>query len=75
MLCNVPQVMLSGAYSPQQIVDTLGAGDTFNAGLIHCLSIGKNLQDSLSFACKLAGAKCGMSGYNGLKSFSTITSE
>lgn len=52
-------------------MDTLGAGDTFNAGLIHSLSIGKTIQESLDFACKLAGTKCGMIGYEGLKLFDT----
>ncbi len=62
---------MSAAYSPPLIVDTLGAGDTFNAGIIHSLSIGKNLQESLNFACKIAGSKCGMLGYSGLNSFNT----
>ena len=60
---------MSAAYSPPQVLDTLGAGDTFNAGLIHSLSTGNSLEASLKFACKLAGNKCGMLGYNGLKSF------
>ena len=51
-------------------MDTLGAGDTFNAGIIHSLSSGYSLQAALNFGCKIAGTKCGMLGYHGLKSFS-----
>lgn len=63
------KVYSSSAYSPSQIVDTLGAGDTFNAGLIHSLSIGRSLQEALNYSCKLAGSKCGMIGYEGLRNF------
>lgn len=63
------QVHSSLAHSPPEVVDTLGAGDTFNAGIIHSLSTGKTLQDAMKYACKLAGYKCGMQGYHGLESF------
>ena len=62
------QVYSSVAHSPPEVVDTLGAGDTFNAGIIHYLSIGKTLQDAIKYACKLAGYKCGIQGYHGLES-------
>lgn len=39
------------------IVDTLGAGDTFNAGLIHKLSTGDSLQAACEFANQLAAQK------------------
>ena len=61
------QVFVCPASPPSKLLDTLGAGDTFNAGLIHYLSQGKDLEAALQFACKLAGAKCGMVGYDGLK--------
>ena len=48
-------------------MDTLGAGDTFNAGIIHCLSRGTHISEALQYACKLAGTKCGLIGYDGLK--------
>lgn len=50
-------------------MDTLGAGDTFNAGLIYSLSSGKKLDEALSIACKIAETKCGMLGYDGLENF------
>lgn len=63
------QVYSSPAFSPSQVVDTLGAGDTFNAGLIHALSNGLSLENAVNFGCKLAGSKCGMLGYDGLRVF------
>ena len=57
-------------YSPAQtvtrVVDTLAAGDTFNAGMIHGKLAGLGLQDSLSGACRLAGKKCSQQGLKGL---------
>lgn len=44
------------------IIDTLGAGDTFNAGLIHALSEKSNLADAVSFAAQLAAKKCQQPG-------------
>ena len=61
-----PQLYTSPAYPPPRLEDTLGAGDTFNAGFIHKLSTGHPVSTALTFACQLAGAKCGMSGFEGL---------
>lgn len=41
-----------------KIIDTLGAGDTFNAGFIHGLLTGQSPQNSLSYATQLASHKC-----------------
>ena len=60
-------MFVSAAYPPNQVVDTIGAGDTFNAALIHSLSSNKTLQDALSYSCEVAGAKCGLIGYEGLR--------
>jgi ketohexokinase len=54
------------ACSPPQIVDTLGAGDTFNAGIIDALQGGAALREAMHFAVQLAGAKCGQTGLHGL---------
>jgi len=51
------------AFSPMQLVDTLGAGDTFNAGFIHSLIEQYAPQQALSNACQLAGHKCGQYGF------------
>lgn len=57
----------SPAFPPAQVVDTLGAGDTFNAGFIHSRLAGADLSGCLQAACRLAGRKCGQSGLYGLQ--------
>ena len=44
------------------IIDTLAAGDTFNAGMIHSLSIKKPHRQALDYAVQLAKHKCQQSG-------------
>ncbi|XP_062271127.1 ketohexokinase-like isoform X1 [Scomber scombrus] len=56
----------SDAFPPETLVDTLGAGDTFNAAVISKLSNGGSLQDALTFGCRVAGRKCGFHGYDGI---------
>jgi ketohexokinase len=50
------------AVRPPQIIDTLGAGDTFNAGIIDGILRGLNLPETLTHANTLAGKKCGQLG-------------
>ncbi|XP_069544055.1 ketohexokinase isoform X3 [Brachyistius frenatus] len=57
----------SDAFSPETLVDTLGAGDTFNAAVIYTLSKGGSLTDALTFGCRVAGRKCGFHGYDGIR--------
>ncbi|KAF7655684.1 hypothetical protein LDENG_00052440 [Lucifuga dentata] len=59
-------IVHSDAFPPEKLVDTLGAGDTFNAGVIYTLSSGGTLQEALTFACRIAGRKCGVHGYDGI---------
>jgi len=53
----------SPAYPPPRVVDTLGAGDTFNAGIIDSLCRQPDLTIALNDACQLAGNKCGQVGF------------
>ena len=52
----------SAAFIPARVADTLGAGDTFNAGMIDALVHGQDLAVALEHACRLAGRKCGHHG-------------
>lgn len=59
-------VHISQAYQPSQIVNTLGAGDTFVAATIICLMRGEKLCDAVHLGCKVAGTKCSMQDASGL---------
>ncbi len=54
------------AHPPGQVVDTVGAGDTFNAALIDGLAEGRPLAEALEAGCRLAGRKVGQEGLDGL---------
>lgn len=56
----------SPAYPPTQVIDTLAAGDVFNAGLIDAKQRGLALEPALHAACQLAGHKCGLPGLEGV---------
>ena len=60
-------IVTSPAFPPEKVVDTCGAGDTFNAATIYALSSGRSLKESITFACRVAGYKCGIQGYEGVK--------
>lgn len=51
-----------------EVVDTLGAGDTFNAAVIHGHLRGWPAGRTLEAAVQLAGAKCAREGFEGLGS-------
>ncbi|MBI1423660.1 MAG: carbohydrate kinase [Gammaproteobacteria bacterium] len=50
----------------REICDSVGAGDTFNAGVIHGLLSGKHLHDTLLYANALAAKKLQQPGFAGL---------
>lgn len=49
-----------------EVVDTVGAGDVFNAGIIDGLLRGLGLDKALEQATALAGKKCGQYGLDNL---------
>jgi len=57
-LCHAP------AEPPDQVVDTLGAGDTFNAAVIDAALSKTSMPGLLHAACRLAGEKCGQHGFD-----------
>lgn len=56
----------SPAFPPATVLDTVGAGDTFNAGFIDALIRGSELEEALIAGCRLAGRKVGQVGFSGL---------
>lgn len=60
----------SPAFVPANVVDTLGAGDTFNAGVIDARLKGLSMKAALREGCQLAGRKC---GHHGLEFIATET--
>lgn len=54
------------ASKPDRLIDTLGAGDTFMAGMIHGKLAGMDFPSSMQLATELAGKKCGQYGFDGL---------
>lgn len=65
-LANTGAWFSSPAFPPQTAVDTLGAGDTFNAAVIDALVRGRTLRQAVTAGCRLAGRKCGRVGFSGL---------
>ncbi|PLY13024.1 MAG: ketohexokinase [Sedimenticola sp.] len=63
---SVGQLCYSPAYSPDRVIETLGAGDVFNAGVIDGLLHGLGIDKALERACRLAGRKCGQEGFDNL---------
>ena len=61
------EVLLEVEAEPvRSIIDSVGAGDTFNAGIIHALLSGQTLQSALEYANRLAAKKLGQFGFNNL---------
>jgi ketohexokinase len=58
-----PEIETVEAFPPDKIVDSLGAGDTFDASVIHALSQGLDIRSSIRFGCKVAGGKLSVHGF------------
>lgn len=56
------KVQFAPAYAPERVVDTIAAGDVFNAAAIHALLNGSPLERVLTYANRLAGHSCGREG-------------
>lgn len=57
-------LIFSPSIKQQNVVDTLGAGDTFNAAVINAIIMGYSLKEVLDQANKLAAYKISTSGFN-----------
>jgi len=64
---NHSDIIRQAAFLPDTVVDTIGAGDCLNAGLIDGLVQHRDLPELLRFASQLAGLKCGQFGLSNLK--------
>lgn len=51
------------AAPPESVVDTIGAGDAFNAGALHALAGGGDIHAAARSGNRLAGLKCGVEGF------------
>lgn len=65
-LYDTQQIIHQPAFAVAQVVDSLGAGDTFNAGLISQLAQNIAPAEALAFACALAANKCTQTGFTNL---------
>lgn len=58
------EIIHQDAYSINSAVETIGAGDTFNAGFIAALMKQNKISSALNSACKLAANKCQQFGFD-----------
>lgn len=61
-LARGDQVRHIPAHAPPRVIDTLGAGDVFNAGVIDGLARGLPGPEAVAAAVRLAGIQCGQCG-------------
>ena len=60
------QLIHAPAPTVSHIIDTVGAGDTFNAGFIHARLNNDDVQTALEKACALAARKITQEGFDGI---------
>jgi len=70
-LAHQSHIIHQPAFNVKPIIETLGAGDTFNGGLISALIKSHAPAQALAFACELAANKCRQFGLDNL----TVTDE
>ena len=63
---DTTKIIHQPAYKIAKAIETLGAGDTFNAGFIASQIKKRSVKDSLAFACQLAANKCQQSDFTNL---------
>lgn len=56
------QALHEPAFSPLEVIDTIGAGDVFNAAMVAALCEGVPVSEALGRATRLAGQQCGREG-------------
>ena len=61
-ICDGESFVISKKYEVTDIVDRVGAGDSFSAGLIHGLNNYKDLQTAIEFASASAVLKYSING-------------
>lgn len=55
-----------------EVVDTLGAGDSFIGGVIHAKCTGKTLGESVRFGCRVAERKISNFGFSHISGVSDV---
>ncbi len=63
---DTAEIIHQPAYKISKPIETLGAGDTFNAGFIASRIKNNSVKKSLAFACQLAANKCQQTDFNNL---------
>jgi len=65
--CGANRPYFQPAYKQSKVVDSVGAGDTFNAAWIHANLEGADVAKALDIACAVAGLKVSRVGFESLR--------